>query len=113
VCAFRDGPRITRRALPPARPIIKTLAVIIKGNEACSSQLSLEADGPATRGHQMSPRREQNRITFPRHEKASGFEASMAEINERNRRKDRFDVWFFMCVWAVITTVAGLAIYYD
>jgi len=58
----------------------------------------------------VSSRNEQNRITRGN---GSGIETSMAEIDELKRRRDRFDVWLFLSVWAVISAAAGLAICYD
>ena len=54
---------------------------------------------------------EQNAIAFLRHENSGNFEKSAAEIDERNRRRNRFDFWLFLSVWVVITTMTiGVAI---
>ena len=52
----------------------------------------------------MSPRN-----TILRHEKDDS-EKLMAKMEERRRWMDRFDLWLFLSVWIVITTVAGLGI---
>ena len=59
----------------------------------------------------MSPRkREQNSIAFLRRENDGGSEELIAEIDERRRWMNRFDLWLFLSVWIVITTVAGLGL---
>ena len=44
-------------------------------------------------------------------ENKGGLEKLTAEIDERNRRMDRFEFWLFLSIWMVITAVAGLAIW--
>jgi hypothetical protein len=57
----------------------------------------------------MSPQtREQNSIAFPRRE--NDGEDLMAEIDERRRWMNRFDLWLFLSIWILITTVASLAL---
>ena len=59
----------------------------------------------------MSPQtREQNSIAFPRREDYDGSEDLMAEIDERRRWMNRFDLWLFLSIWILITTVASLAL---
>ena len=54
---------------------------------------------------------EQNALAFLRHENSDNFENSTAGIDERNRRRNRFDFWLFLSVWVVITTMTiGVAI---
>ena len=57
----------------------------------------------------MSPQtREQNSIACPRRE--NDGEDLMAEIDERRRWMNRFDLWLFLSIWILITTVASLAL---
>jgi hypothetical protein len=55
-------------------------------------------------------KREQNSIAFLRRENDGRFEELMAEIDERRRWMNRFDLWLFLSVWVVITTVAGVGL---
>ena len=52
----------------------------------------------------MSPRN-----SILRHENDHDEEL-MAAIDKRNRWMNRFDLWLFLSVWVVISTVAGLGI---